>query len=525
MPTANKMENEELEEFGVSTAREGSIFISGKIINAAVALLMLVFLARVLKPVDYGLYTIAIAFSTFLSMGGNFGIATALRKHLPSSSNAKEKGALIGSGYVVSGIISFALAVIGILLSGFIAAYVYKNPAIAPSIAMASILVFVSVLLNMSIAILVALKRSRKATNTVILYSTAELIFTILFVAIGYSVFGAIGGLVIGSLIGFAFSFVLIGNEVGFSSLSFSKAKAKELTAFSIPIFVSHISQNGTLSFGTMFAGVFALPYAIGNYGIAQKFGKFIELLLVSSTFVLLPTFSSAVSSDKFARKINSIYSNSIYYSILLLFPAVAYLASTSKPIVKLLFSSAYASAPFYLSAIAIGTAIGIIGNYAGTLLLGYGAAKRFMKYQILVISVELLSILVLVPFFGINGLLISLFAIGPVVLDAVYVYELKKSFSIGLPYAPLAKISIASVLSGIVMLSISLALNNSVLAILINFVALLLIYPILLGLFSALPESKLRFISKFGNSLPKFASSAINWYISYAEIFIKKQE
>ncbi len=518
------MEEKELEDFGVSTAREGSIFISGKVINAAIILLMLIFLARFLKPADYGIYTIVVAFSTFLSMGGNFGIATALRKHLPSSATAKEKGCLIGSGYAISGIISFALAIIGIMLSGFIAVYIYHNPAIASYILMASILVFISVLLNMSIAILVSLKRSRKATNTVIIYSIAELLFTVLLVVFGYGIFGAISGLVIGSLIGFAFSFMLISKEIGFSNLSFSKKAAKELTRFSIPIFVSNISQNGTLAFGTMFVGVFALPYAVGNYGIAQKFGKFIELLLVSSTFVLLPTFSSAVSSDKFARKIHSIYSNSIYYSVLLLFPAVAYISSTSVPIVKLLFSSAYATAPFYLSVIAIGTAIGIIGNYAGTLLLGYGAAKRFMKYQILVIVAELLSMLILVPFFGINGLLLSLFAIGPVVLDVAYVYVLKKSFSISLPYAPLAKISLASMLSGIAMLSISVALNSSALAILINFVALLLMYPILLGLLSALPESKLRFISKFGNTLPKFAGAAINWYISYAEIFIRKQ-
>ena len=80
----------EVRELGSKALRSGSFFISSKIISAVVTLLLLVFLARYLKPVDYGIYTIVIALYTLLGMGGNFGMGTALRKKL-SEKIKKEK--------------------------------------------------------------------------------------------------------------------------------------------------------------------------------------------------------------------------------------------------------------------------------------------------------------------------------------------------------------------------------------------------------------------------------------------------
>ena len=97
----------------------------------------------------------------------------------------------------------------------------------------------------------------------------------------------------------------------------------------------------------------------------------------------------------------SSIYNNSIYYAALILAPVIAYLSATSIPLIRLLFSKAYPIAPMYFSFIAIGTAIGLLGSYAGTLIIGYGDTRKFMKYQIIGVVVELALLLALTPFIG----------------------------------------------------------------------------------------------------------------------------
>ena len=99
--------------------RSGSFFISSKIISAVVTLLLLIFLARYLKPIDYGIYTIVIALYTLLGMGGNFGMGTALRKKLSEKEVGRErKKELISNGFAIAGIIALAIMLIGIAISG-----------------------------------------------------------------------------------------------------------------------------------------------------------------------------------------------------------------------------------------------------------------------------------------------------------------------------------------------------------------------------------------------------------------------
>ncbi|MEM3245960.1 MAG: oligosaccharide flippase family protein [Candidatus Micrarchaeaceae archaeon] len=513
--------DKDLEDFGIATAREGGIFLSGKAVNAFISLALIIFLARYLQPADYGIYTIVIAFSTFLGMGGNFGIATSIRRYLPVEKSIDGKGNIVASGFVVSALISLGLAIVGIMLSGSIATYAYGNASMGFAIEIASMLVFISVLLNMSIATLVAMRRSRKATQTVILYSSAELVFTVGLVMLGYGINGAVAALAIGSVIGFAYAFGVIAKEIGIARLHATLPTMKTMTSFSIPVFVSNASQNGVLSFGTLIAGMFASSYLIGNYGIAQKFGKFVELIIVSSTFVLLPAFSAAASSDRFSKKMQQVYSNSLYYSMLVLFPIIAYVAATCMPLVRLLFSSAYSFAPLYLAIISIGTAIGIIGSYASMILLSYGASKRFMAYQLTVMAIELAAMLALIPFFGVMGLIIALFAIGPAAMDIVFIKELRKRFSIHQEYGAIARLSLSCIVMGLLLFLVSAALNERLIAIAANAVIAILIYPLLLARLGAIKKSKIEFISKTGNTLPRSVSRIIGLYVKYSKIFI----
>ncbi len=512
----------EIEELGISTAKSSGMFVSGKAIGAVLSLAMLIFLARVLGPQYFGFYTLVISFSMFLGLGGNFGIATALRKMLPEDKAKEKQGQAIGTGYAITVLVSALIAIAGILLSGIIAQYAYHASSMALPMRIASITVFLSVMVNMGISAILALGRSRRSTSIVLAYSSLELIFTVILVELGFGVLGAVLGMAIGLAIGALLAYYYIAVEVGAKALRASRDMARKLTKFSVPLVVSNVAQVGLINFGILFLGVFVAANIVGNFGTAFKLGRFIELLLTSSTFVLLPTFSGALGSESMSKRMGSIYSNSIYYAMLILAPLIAYVSTTSIPLIRILFSSAYPLAPEYFSFIAIGTAIGIIGSYAGTLIIGYGDTRQFMKYQIIAVVIALALLLLLTPMLNALGVLISMFAVIPILLDVLYSIALKKQFSIALDYSKTARVALAASVPGIMMLGIGFATHFRLLTIVINVVLLLAIYPPVLAYAKGIDTKSIEFLSKFAKRAGKIGA-LLEIMISYTKLFLPK--
>ncbi|MGC8537651.1 MAG: oligosaccharide flippase family protein [Candidatus Micrarchaeia archaeon] len=512
----------EVEELGISTARSSGTFISGKVVGAILSLAMLIFLARVLGPQYFGFYTLVISFSMFLGLGGNFGIATALRKLLPEDRDKAKQGEAIGTGYVITASVSAAIAVAGILLSGTISQYAYHNSAITLPMEVASITVLLSVLVNMGISAVLAMGKSRRSTNVVIAYSSLEFVFTVILVELGYGVLGAILGIAAGLFIGATLAFYYIAKEVGLSALKATRAMARKLTRFSIPLVVSNVAQVGIVNFGILLLGVFVAANILGNFGTAFKLGRFVELLLTSSTFVLLPAFSKAIGSEGMSKRMSSIYNNSIYYAVLILAPAIAYLSATSIPLIRLLFSKAYPIAPVYFSFIAIGTSLGLLGSYAGTLIIGYGDTKKFMKYQIIGVIAELALLIALTPFIGAFGVLIAMFAVSPVLLDVLYSIALKGQFSLSLDYSKALRAAIAALIPGLMALGIGYVLHFRMLTILVNLFVIAALYPAMLSYMGGINRHNLDFISRVGKG-HSVISKLIGMAVAYTGMFIKE--
>src|SRR5579864_2958601 len=137
---------------GVKAAKSTVIYTVGNIIGSAVVLLLLIILARMLNPSDFGLYAIAVAFYTLLSVGGHFGMGTALRKELPQILDQKERVAkLISNSYVVALAVALVVSVVAMLLSNFIAVNVYHNPGLSGTLILASSLVFLYAFFNLTL--------------------------------------------------------------------------------------------------------------------------------------------------------------------------------------------------------------------------------------------------------------------------------------------------------------------------------------------------------------------------------------
>ncbi len=510
-----------LKEFGVSTARSGAIFVTAEILSSAISLIILVIATRLLNPVGFGLLSIAIAFSTVLGMAGNFGLGTTLRKMLPEVKSLELHGKYISSVYAVSCSIALILAAATFVLSGYIANQIYANPALMVPLQLAGVLVFANVFFNSTSAALVGINRIRYSGLINIAYAVFQLIAVGLLVYLGYGVVGAMAGFCIGLVAADILGIALLAKSISYRFSWPSMEHVKRLTSFSIPILISNLGVVGVTNFAIVVLGIFASPSVVGNYGAAFKVGSTFALLLTSSTFILLPTFTSALSRRKLALRMQQIYNSSVYYSLLLLAPVLAYVVSNSAQLISLIASGRYTSAPFYLAVISIGTMLGIIGSYAGTLLIGYGGARRFMRYQITVVIIELALLLVLTPVLRADGVLIALFIAAPLTLDVIYTMALERSFSISISFGPLIRIVAAAVMITLVMLSFTeFSGFHGYFALLINFIITLLLYPPLVVLLGAVETRNIEFIRQVSTRFGRIGRLS-NVILDYAQFFI----
>ncbi|HVC58369.1 MAG TPA: oligosaccharide flippase family protein [Candidatus Acidoferrales bacterium] len=525
LSSAQKMEaaktSSEVEELALTTAKRGAIYVIGDVLTSLLTLLMLIILASMLMPSDFGLYSIVIAFSTLLGIGSNFGVGTALRKMLPELKGAGKIRTMLSSGYLISLSIGLIIAILGILFSGYLAVNVYHNAALTLPLQLGSAAELFAVLYNLSLAALVGVGLVKEAAISNTIYSFFSLVFSVGLVLLGFGIMGAILGYLLGMLAGGLVGVAYLVFKGGYGIARPNMADSKKLTSFSMPVVASHVAMNGATNFAVLFLGIFVAASIVGNYGAAYKLARFVELTITDIALILLPAFSRALTKQSTAKKIGAIYNNSLYYTGLLLFPVLAYAISVSKPLINLLFP-AYGLAPIYFAIMIAGMGVGLIGTYAGTLILGFGNSKKFMLYQVSAVVIQLILLVVLTPMFKGAGVVLSLFVITPIVLDIIYIRALQSQFSLSHKYRNLVLVSLASLALLGVLYGISFALAQSRLALVVNIAVALVLYPALLALFGAATRKNLEFISKIGKRL-SFLGPPLDGFIRYSGIFIKR--
>ncbi len=506
-------------ELGVRAAKGTAIYTVGNITGSLIVLLLLAILARLLSPAEFGLYAIAIAFYNLLS--AHFVFGTAMRKELPRSKDDKERqSGIISNGYYIAMPIAVAVAVAAVLLSGYVATGIYHNRAMAGQLEIASAMVVLYALFNMTLATLIAVGKTKKGTVLYLMYAIIQLIASVALVMLGYGVSGAIAGMGIGLIVPSAIGMLWVAQHIDWKFTNPSGSVMKGLAGFSAPVLASNVAQFAPTNLAILLLGVYASPLIVGNYNAAFRFGNFVSVVLASVSFVLLPIFSTAFSERSLSAKIGRIYNSSIYYTLLMLLPLLVYVVSVAHPLMFLLFSKEYALAPLYFIVIALGSALGIIGIYASNLQVGFGNTKLFMYYQLLAVAIQVALLFALTPLLGVDGVLLALFVISQVLIDIIYVYALYRQFRFRHEFARIARLIAPAAILVALLYPITLLLHNGDAALAVNLVLVVLLFPPLAALFKGVTGKELSFIRA---ATEGYGAGFIAKYIlDYTQMFIR---
>lgn len=518
---AEEKANSQARVLGIKAAKGTLMYTAGNIIGSLAVLLLLIILARLMSPTQFGIYAIAIALYNLLA--GHFVFGTVARKDIPQMKDKAKIGRFISNCYLVSLLIGAAVAIGAMLLSNFIAVYFYHSAAMTGTLVAASALVFLYVLFNLTLAVLVALDRTKEGTIMYVLYAFLQLFAATALVLAGYGIFGALVGLGIGLIIPSLIGIAIIAKQINWKFTGPSKEEIEHILGFSTPVLVSNVAFFAPPNLAILLLGVYETSIVVGNYNAAFRFGNFVSVILVSISFVLLPAFSKAFSDKDLSSKIGNIYNSSVYYTLLLLLPLVVYAVSVSHPLLYLLFTSKYTMAPFYFAVIALGSVIGIISTYASNLQIGYGDTKKFMYYQVLAVVIQIALLFALTPLLGVNGVLLALFVISQVIIGIIYVYALYSQFHFKHSFAPLIRIIIPSIILLALLYYATGLMHNSKWAIAVNLVAILVLFPPLVALFGGVGQKEINFLKDASKSMRM--DFIAKYILGYAQFFIRDKK
>ncbi len=514
-------------ELGVNSAGVASFIVFGKLFSIVVGGLTFIVVARLLGPSNYGIYTIAVGLAGFIGAFGSISLGQYLNKYIPELSLKGEKeriSNILGVSLLITLLFSLIVTLIGLAFVKQILLFFFHSTTTSLIIYVALLDIIISALYGYAGNTLISFADGKNTAISQIINNSFQAAFSISLVLLGYGALGALVGTLVGLFIGLIYQFdrLLRHSKIVFNIAKFG-SEAKKMLTFSVPLTVSGIFGSVINNFSVLYLSLLFMPSVVGLYGVASKIGVYIDLVTGSISAVLIPMFSAALVNKKIKDGISKLYSYTIYFGFLFALPIVIYISIFSKALVISVFTSTYIDAPLYIALIGIGILLGLVASYASSLVISAGYVKKVFKFGILASIIQLASFLVLIPFFGVNGLIVSIYYIGSIVGDIFYIRFIRSELRLRLEFN-LSRLVAANAVLLLFFIPIAMLGIKATYQLLLGLLVFVFLYPMLLGVFRAISMKELSLLKRIADRLPVFGSW-LGAIIIYAEFFQRDKD
>ncbi len=515
---------EESLDIGSKALHTASFILLSKAVSFIFLGLSFIVVVRLLGPSNYGVYTLAFAAAAFFSIAGNFGLGTAMNKLVPQHIYKKEKKLvenLLSNGFSVTVLLSVAATIIAIMLSGFVASYIFHAKSDTLALQIASITVLTSIMYSTAYSVLLGFNNGKALAAMAMLQSVVQSVLSVALVLLGFGAPGAIAGVVFGQAAATLLSLYYIYNKNRLRFVAPRISGIKRLFSFAGPIGFSNLFTSICGTIPVILLGAVAASAVLGNYGVAGKVNTLIDVVAGSISLSILSMFSTALVS-KSKRSISKFYNYTVYYSVLIMAPVLLFVAVLAKPFSYVAFSGMYTIAPTYIAIIAIGILIGLAGSYASQLLIGAKKVRDYLKYNIIISIVEIVLAFILVPIFKGIGLVLVIFLILPIITDILFIRRTAQLFTLNFDIGKLSRILISNIIPILMLLPLWIFWKYNFIPLLITGVIdIIVLYPINLGLFKGIDRGDIKRLREITKGIPVI-NALISAFAYYTNVFLR---
>jgi len=262
------------------------VMIFGTNLSNFFAYIYHVIFGRLLGPESYGTLAASLAFIGFVSSAVTFFSIVIVK--FVSAADAKHKESLLQWFFRKATIIGAVVCIISTLLTPWLSAFFHIDSRIL----LLSGPIFVVTLL--SLVFKSHLQGILKFTQFVIVLNTemiGRLVFALLFVYIGWDVFGAIVGLLVSLVVGALLGRFYLKHHVIWKVPKYP-VDSKEIATYSLPILVSSFATNSLLLSDVLLIKHFFNPRDAGIYASIATIGKIVFYAAAPLNAVMFPMVS-----------------------------------------------------------------------------------------------------------------------------------------------------------------------------------------------------------------------------------------
>jgi O-antigen/teichoic acid export membrane protein len=275
-------------------------------------------------------------------------------------------------------------------------------------------------------------------------------------VFLGFSYRGAVvgytTGILGGGLIGVALM-LEIYNDLGKNAVSEALKiweTMKFMFRYALPLSFSTIFNSFLTQFYNFIIAIYASNFLIGNYAVASNFTVLLAFFATPITTMLFPAFSK-LDPEKDKTTLKIVFKSSIKYSTLLVIPPTVAVMALAAPVVTALFGVKYGDAPLFLVLLSINYLLTAFGQLSTlNLISGQGKTRFYLELAIINTVTGIVLAVLLVPTFGVVGLIITTIFDGvPGLL--VSLYWIKKHYDASVDWVSSGKILLSSAAAGVI--------------------------------------------------------------------------
>ncbi len=488
----------------VSATGSFQLFI-GKVLSTVILAVGSIIVGIFILEGDYGLYTIALIPVTAFILFQDWGTGAALIKQcatLRAANKETDLRRLILSGLTFNVSTGLVLTVISLLTANFIASTVFSKPESTFLITVASLNLLSIAVFNVSQSIFVGFERMKLYTITLICQATVTGLLSPFLVYLGYGALGAVVGYTISYVASGIIAVTMMYFAIFRKLKNSTKNKVdirqtlKPMLSYGIPLAVAVILNGGLTQFYSIVMASTVDAAVIGNYRIATNFAVLLTFFVAPITTVLFPTFSK-VDMQNEKQLLKTIFSSSVKYTAIFLVPSTLAMIVLSQLIINTIYADKWLLAPLFLALYVITNLFPLLGTLSMTSLLSAsGETRMLMKLNILTLCIGIPLALIIIPAFGIVGLIICLIVAGvpSMLIGLVWIW---KRYGAKADFKSSAKIFCASLIAAVVayifLNFVNLAAWLSLTAGAMLFLAVYLITAPLIGAINQMDISNLR--------------------------------
>jgi O-antigen/teichoic acid export membrane protein len=396
-----------------------SVELVSQLFSVVVSGLLLVILARLLSPENYGLLYLSISIFSVIILVTSFGFSRSAARYITdyAESNPGQIPYIIRT----SALYCFAaLTVTTVLLIVFREEIVQllDEPNLQPLLLIGVLYVIFYSSVEYFRRIFQGFKKIKTSAILNIVHTLVKFVFILALVIAGFGAVGALTGYVISLIVATALGVVLLHRTVRTYERSeqVEPGLRRRLFEYSLPI---TLTSSGTVLIkrvDLILIGFFLNPVAVGYYTISKQITEFVVKPANSLGFSISPRYSEQCSKGNFDEAA-TLYQDALHSMILLYAPAAIGLFLVAEPAITLVFGQEYLGAVPVVQVFSIFVLIQAVSYVTGSGLdyLGKATARAILK-GIVAIGNVFLNIL-LIPTMGIVGA-----ATATVITYAVYV-------------------------------------------------------------------------------------------------------